>query len=209
MQKTITTLQFQKKDKNRVNIFLNGQYAFAIHINLALRLKKGQILSEIEISELKQADMVYRAYELALRYLSYRARSEHELQIYLEEKGYQPSIIKATISRLVEDDYLDDEAFARSWLTDRERLKPRGKRALRYELRQKGVTEAVINKVLVDLDEPTSAWRAIEPKLRQWQRLDQASFQKKLMGFLSRRGFDYEVCYQVYEQAWTDMSVDE
>lgn len=202
----ITALKIQQKNKNRINIFLDGEFAFGLSLTAALELKKGQTLSQAEIAQLQREDETQQAYERAIRYLSYRARSQQEVQRYLQGKGFGEAAIEAAIDRLSADNYLDDAAFAQLWVADRKRTKPRSGRALGYELRQKGISQEIIETVLEDINEERLAWEAVEPKLRQWQSLDRQALQKKVMGFLSRRGFNYDVMRQVYERAWEMMN---
>jgi regulatory protein len=199
----ITALKLQKHNKNRASVFLNGEYVFAVSLKVADTLRKGQILSESEIEYLKAEGEQQLAYERALRFLGYRARSQKEMVEYLQGKEYSPVVIDDTIARLVAENYLDDEAFARLWLSDRERFHPRGSRALQYELQQKGISDEIIHTVLADCEDESSAWLAVKPKLRQWKNLERMDFQKKVMGFLNRRGFDYETCRQVCDRAWS------
>ena len=205
MTKTITALSVQKRNKERVSVFLDGEYAFSLSLNAALALKRGQVLSPADIERLQGEDDVLRAYNHALRLLGYRPRSRLEIERYLRQKGYEAEAIDAAMARLVTNRYVDDEAFARSWLNHRERLRPRGARGLSHELRQKGVERDIIEAVLTDLDEETSAWAAIEGKLHRWRGLDQADFRKKAMGFLSRRGFDYDTVRKTCDKAWEAM----
>jgi regulatory protein len=189
--KTITALSVQKRNKERVSVFLDGEYAFSLGLPEALKLKRGQELSQADIDRLRGEDDVVRAYNHALRLLGYRPRSRVEIERYLNQKGYAVATINTTLARLIASRYIDDEAFARSWLNHRERLRPRGARGLSHELRQKGVEHDIIDDVLEDLDEETSAWAAVEKKVDRWRGLDQMTFRKKVTGFLSRRGFSY------------------
>ncbi|CAN5841672.1 RecX family transcriptional regulator [soil metagenome] len=205
MSNIITLLKIQEKDKTRVNVFLDEQFAFAITLNAALNLRKGQQLSEAEIEQLKATDERQRAYTKALYFLGFRARSQAEIEQYLREKEYLPPIIEEVVQRLVAEKYLDDEAFARSWVDSREQMRPRSSRALRYELRQKGVNDTVINELVETVDDDAAAWSAIESKLTRWQALEQQEFFKKLSGFLGRRGFTYEVVRRIYKRAWAEL----
>ncbi len=206
MAGTITALKIQKRSKERVNLFLDDEYSFSLALSLALQLKKGQYLSQAEIEQLKNKDERQKAYQNALHYLGFRARSQVEMERYLQGKQYSPDVIVTTVERLQQEQYLDDEAFAQAWLNNRERFRPRSGRAIRYELRQKGIADEVIETVLVDLDEDKLAWLALEPKLRQWQHLDEERFKKKVMGFLSRRGFNYHVTQAVFRRAWESLN---
>jgi len=209
MAGTVTALKVQKHNKERVNVYLDDEYALAVTIVVAATLKKGQFLTDAEIERLRSQDERDKAYEHSIRFLGYRARSQVEIRRYLEQKGYSPQVVNETIERLGQQQYLDDEAFARSWLRDRERFRPRSRRALRYELRQKGIADEVISAVLADLDESKLAWAAIEMKIHQWQRLNEDDFKKKALGFLGRRGFNYETARTVTERAWSSLNSSE
>lgn len=202
MAGTITKLEVQKKNKERVNVFIDGDYALAVTLQVALELKKGQHLSDAEIERLQQQDQRHKAYQRALSYLSFRARSRVEMERYLRGKKVEPEVIADTLQRLAEENLLDDTAFAEAWVEDRSRFKPKSAQALRYELRQKGLTETDIEQALTDLDEADLAWQALEPKLYRWQSLEEQDFRKKAMGFLSRRGFSYEIVRQAVERGW-------
>lgn len=202
MAGTITALEIQKRNKERVNVYINGKYALAVTIAVAAGLRKGQQLSDAEIERLKEQDQRNKAYNHAIYFLGFRARSRAEMKDYLRGKKYPQTVVAEIIDRLAQEGYLDDTDFANTWVQERERFKPRGERALRYELRQKGVRDEAIEKALSQVDEDESAWRAIEGKLRQWRGLDEKTFTKKALGFLSRRGFGYQVARQAVERAW-------
>lgn len=197
----ITALKIQKRDKSRVNVFLDDEYAFPVSLDAALELKKGQELSDAEIDALKNADAYSKAYNASLRYLSYRQRSQSELEIYLKKKEYSEEITAHTVERLLEKGYLNDAEFARMWIADRNRFRPRAARALRMELRQKGVDNSVIDEALIGLDEEEAAWNAVQSKLARWQSLDDFELRKKVSGFLGRRGFGYDAVRSVLERA--------
>ena len=207
MTGTITALTLQKRDKERVNVFLDGAYAFSLGLNAALGLKRGQYLSPADSARLQREDEAQRAYHAALRLLGYRPRSRAEIEQRLGQKGYAAAAIAAALERLHLKQYVDDEAFARHWLDQRNRFRPRGRRALDHELRQKGVDRDTIDRVLTEVDEAPSAWRAIEAKLHRWQGLEQTAARKKMMGFLSRRGFTYETARLVCERAIREMGL--
>ena len=209
MSGTITKLEIQKRNKERVNVYLDEQFSFGVMLSVALELKKGQVLSDADIEQLKQQDNRHKAYQRALNYLSFRARSRVEIERYLRDKKYEPDVIAATIERLDEAGLVDDTAFAESWVANRERLKPKGARALRYELQQKGLSETAIDAALEQIDESELAWRAIEKKVRQWQALDEDGFKRKAMAYLSRRGFDYDVTIETVERAWQKVTSEQ
>jgi regulatory protein len=203
----ITALEIQKHNKERVNVFLDGQFALAVTFFVAATLRKGQYLGDAEIERLKQEDERNKAYARAIRFLGFRARSQAEMVRYLRDKGYSAEVVDDTVGRLVNEQYLDDEAFARFWLEDRERFRPRGQQALRYELRQKGIADEVIDTVLADLNEDELAWKAVEHKLHRWKNLTEQDLRKKIVGFLSRRGFGYETANNVFNRARSSLDL--
>lgn len=86
--------------------------------------------------------------DAAARLLEVRPRSIEEVRRRLCEAGYRAELVAGAIDRLADLGILDDDAFARSWVESRDRARPRGERALRAELRRKGVAEAVIAAAL-------------------------------------------------------------
>jgi regulatory protein len=198
-------LQMQKRNKERVNVFVDGEYAFAVNLNVALTLKKGQRLSPAEVSAYKQDGEADLAFQRAVRYIGMRPRSSAEIDAYLKRKEYDEVIVDAVVKRLHEQGYLDDEAFARFWVDNRNRFRPRGAQALRYELRQKGVERETIEATLEDQDEDGAAWAAVEGKAARWASLDKFEFEQKVMAFLARRGFRFDVCRRAAAQAWEQL----
>lgn len=195
----ITALEVQKRDKERVNVYLDDRYAFSLSLISAANLRKGQQLSEEQIAELRGQDAVQRAVDHAARFLSYRPRSVREVRDNLS-KRYEPPTIDAAIEKLEYLGYLDDHAFARYWVENRDTFKPRGRAALRYELRGKGLSDAVIEAALDDHDERDAAHRAATDKARRLRGLSQPVFQTKMSSYLQRRGFSFDVIRDVIKQ---------
>ena len=188
---TITRLQIQKNNKERVNVFLDDEYAFGVALDIAVELRKGQELDAADIARLRDADTLTQAYHRAVRYLGSRPRSQAEIERYLRGKEYDDGVIAATVERLLVQGYLDDAAFAQYWRENRDRFRPRSAAALRAELRQKGVDRADVDEALDGLDEEAAAWAAVASKLPRWQTLPADEFNQKVSAFLARRGFGY------------------
>jgi regulatory protein len=204
MSKTITALQIQKKNKERVNLFLDGEYAFSLNLMAAAQLKRGAVLSEAEIAELRADDSQLVAYQQAIFFLGFRPRSRAEVAEYLRGKEVSDEVIDEVTARLAREGYLNDTSFAQYWVENREQFRPRSVRALRHELQQKGVAREVISEAVTGLDEEASAWAALEPKLARWTSLEQAEFERKVIGFLARRGFNYTTIRTVSRRAWSE-----
>ncbi len=196
----ITAIEAQKKNRERVNVFIDGQFAFGLALIDAAGLRVGQHLSDQEIKALQAADEQTQAYEFALDFLAYRPRSQAEVARRLRDKGFLESTIESVLRRLAQAGLLDDAEFARYWIENREQFRPRGTRALRYELREKGVAEDVIAELLQQVDPLESAYRAVAARLPRWRQLDPPRFRRKLANFLQQRGFSYEVIAEVWER---------
>jgi regulatory protein len=208
MAGTITALKVQKRNPRRVNVFLDGRYAFGLAAIEAARLRHGQILSDEDIEKLKERDSFEKAHDRALRFLSYRPRSEAEVRRYLQDKSVSPAIEEEVIERLTRVKLLDDLAFARYWVENRKSFNPRGLRMLRYELRQKGLSDKTIAQALMDLDEEEDAYQVALRRGRRLAHLDQVSFRRKLGAHLLRRGFPYEVVDSTVERAWQELGAE-
>jgi len=111
MSGTITALKAQKRNKDRVSVYLDGRFAFGVKDIVAVKLRIGQFLTDDDIVELQGQDVFERAYDRALNFLSYRPRSEAEVRRYLQDKQIPETVINATVERLARIDLLDDEAF--------------------------------------------------------------------------------------------------
>lgn len=211
MAGTVTALVAQKRNKERVNVYLDGEFAFGLAAIEAIKLRKGQVLSDEEIKRLKAADEIEVAYEKALNFLSYRPRSTQEVRQNLlrSKKGFSEAAVNAAVERLERVGLLDNLAFARFWVSNRDQHKPRSARALRYELRQKGLEDDVIEAVLTDVDESEAAYRAARSRVRRFESAGEEVFRKKMGDFLARRGFSYGVIREVLDRLIEEMAAQQ
>jgi len=189
----ITAIEPQKRNKERVNVYLDGQFAFGLAAVEAARLRPGQHLAAEEIARLQERDAVERALQAAMNLLSYRPRSRAELQQRLAQKGYADQTIEEALARLERSGLVDDCAFARYWVENRARGSPRGQPVLRGELARKGVDGQLIDQALADYDEEAAAEQVAARIARRLQGLDRATFRRRLVDALRRRGFAYDV----------------
>ena len=202
MAGAITRLVYQKRNKQRVNVYLDDTYAFALPDTVASQLKVGQHLTDAEIADLRQVDSEAKAFDRALRFLGNRARSRSEVETRLEQAGYTPEIRKKVLERLQRLGYIDDRAFATWWIDNRSRFNPRSGRALRQELWQKGVARDLVEDALAGLDDDDLALAAGLKRASRWRHLPREAFDKKMLGFLQRRGFNYSSARNAADQLW-------
>jgi regulatory protein len=199
MEGKITALREQKRNKDRVNVYLDGEYAFSLGAQLAAELQEGSFLSAAELHELQRRDSFANAYKKALDYLVYRPRSRNELSHYLRGKRVPERIIEEVLGGLAREELVDDLAFAQYWVENRERFRPRSRALLSYELRRKGLDEEVISEALTAVDEEESARRVAHQRASRYIRLDEKSFRQKMGQFLRRRGFTYRLIREVVD----------
>lgn len=202
---TITAIKQQKRNPQRVSIYLDGVYAFPLAKIVAAWLKVGQELSAEKVNQLQGADEAEKAYQRALNFISYRPRSRAEMERNLRSHEVQEAVIQQTLERLIATGLIDDAKFAQLWVEDRSAFRPRSAYALRMELRQKGLAAESIDAALEGLDESLLAIEAARCKARQLQKLDWQEFRTKLSGFLARRGFGYEIASETCRIVWDEI----
>jgi regulatory protein len=202
----ITAIEVQKKNPNRVNIYLDEQFAFGLSRIVAAWLSVGQMLSDEKIAALQAEDAREMAMQKALRFLGYRTRSLREVRENLQKHEIPEAVIESTLKRLQETGLLSDQEFAQTWVENRNTFRPRSRRALALELRRKGLDEDVIQETLEqNVDDEALATEAARKYLRKVQGLEWPEFRAKLGGFLGRRGFSYSVIAPVLQQMWEEL----
>ena len=198
----ITALTTQKRNKDRVNIFLDGEFAFGLAAVAAMNLRTGQELSGAEIAALQELDEVEKAKKTALALISRRPRSRVEIERHLRKKHVDDLVIGEVVERLAAVDLLDDVAFVEYWIDQRETFRPRGRLALRQELMQKGISRNIIEDALENVDEREAARRAADKKTRRWEHLPENEFRAKLSRYLQRLGFPYDIIKETTNSSW-------
>lgn len=203
--KTVTDIKPQKRGRDRLNVFLDGTFAFSVGQEVLERgrITPGQTLTDSQIAELASGDAIGKCLQSALRLLNYRPRSEAEIRIRLG-RSFAKDVVDVVISRLAARQLIDDFAFATYWRENRESFNPRGRQLLRMELSKKGVSQEAIAEALEGIDEEQSAYRAARKKERSLQKEDYDSFRRKLGSSLKRRGFSYEVANRTVERIWRE-----
>src|SRR5947209_9014737 len=158
----ITALEPQATHPERVNVFVDGRFLLGASAEVVLRLglEPGQELQPHQLEQLRNEEALQQAVDRAYNYLSYRPRSREEVRRYLRRKETPPEIIDTALERLDRLDLVNDHAFASFWLESREQFSPRGARALKNELRMKGVEREVIDELVDDEQDEQRALQA-------------------------------------------------
>jgi regulatory protein len=211
MEREITAIKAQKRNPQRVNIYLDGEFAFGLSRFVAGWLEPGRKLSEADIKKLQEQDTFEVAFQKALQFISHRPRSVDETRKRLSKKGFSDEVVESTLQNLLDKHYLDDLDFARQWIENRNEFRPRGDRLLAYELRLKGVADKEITQALDKFsgDENDLAYKAGIKKAKKCRQETRLNFQKKVGGFLSRRGFHYGIVKPTVERLWEEFGAAE
>ena len=202
---TITALRLNAR-KKQVNVFVDGLFAFAVSDELAItnRLVVGRDLSLDQIEELKEANLFQKCIDAAVRYLSYRPRSEREVRQRLRRRGFEAPVVDEVVLKLKERWLIDDAAFCEFWRNNRLSFNPRSAKLVKLELRKKGVSAETANRAVENMDDENSVYQAGLKKARRLSATDYDSFRGSLYGYLRRRGFDYGSVKRAVERLWQE-----
>jgi regulatory protein len=207
--KKITAIEVQKRTPNRVNIHLDGEFAFGLARIVAAWLRVGQELSEEKIEQLQTDESRERAFQQAMLLLSYRARSESEIRQNLRKHEIPEPVIEQTLERLRQGGLANDNQFASAWVENRSVFRPRSRRKKAKELRQKGLNDEAVSAAIEKMDDEALANEAAQKKVARYKGLEWNEFRKKLSDFLARRGFAYSVIAPVIARLWNEAHKDE
>ncbi len=206
----ITAIEPQVKNRERVNIFADGKFLLGVSelVVMQMGLEVGQELSPAQLARLQREEALQQAIDRSYNYLSYRPRSREEVRRYLQRKQTPPDIIEEALARLDSLNLVDDRAFASFWVESREQFSPRGARALKNELRLKGVEREVVDELVdaeKDEERALSAGRKKALSLLRIPGMDYATFRTRLGSFLQRRGFGYAVSLHSVRALWEEL----
>lgn len=210
---TITKLKLQQNRK-RVNIYLNGRYAFSLSLEetTALGLSQNQHFTGKEIEKLIFQSQLEKFYSKILNFLSYRPRSEKEIIDYLKKKlssfaslrsETKKKIQEKILKKLKKQRLIDDREFALWWREQRMRFRPRGKRLIQLELIKKGVSKEIISQTLALIGKKKllkTAKNLVEKKVKLHRHLPKIKLRKKLFDYLARRGFEFDLCKKAIDE---------
>lgn len=198
------------KFKRRADIWLDGEKAFSLGWELiaSAGLTAGRDLTPAEIAALQEQDERNQAMEGALRLLSLGPRSERDLRLRLRRRALGAGAVDGAVSRMREMGYLDDAAFARSFVESRLSTAPRSRRSLAFELQQKGVAREVSARALEAVLDEDAAYDAARRRLASLGGLDRQAFRRRLGSFLASRGFGYGVARITIDRCWNELHTE-
>lgn len=193
---TVTALKPQKNGR-RVNVYLDGKFGFGIDLDNLVKkgIKVEKEFSDEEIAGIIKKAEFQKTFDKIVRFASVRPRSEREINDWLKRKKVHESMFEGLFDRLKRLELIDDNKFALWWVEQRTTFRPRGKKALEMELRQKGIDREIIKEVLSGspIDEEKMARGLLEKYGYKWRSLSGRPAKEKKMRFLASKGFGWDM----------------
>ncbi|NEW05622.1 RecX family transcriptional regulator [Paenibacillus sp. SYP-B3998] len=201
----ITTVEKQKRGKHRYNIFLNEEYAFSVHEDIMIkhRLVKGESVDSEQVSLIVRDEERNSAYIKAIRMIGRRPHSTNEVKRKLKEQEFEQPVIDWTCDTLTQQNYINDEEFAKMWTENRITLQRKGRNLVRQELQQKGIQKELVNDAMETInpeDEFEAAMKLAQSKWKQSSGKTMIEKKRKTGAFLMRRGYTGTVVNKVLGQ---------
>ena len=216
--KVITKIGRQKNNPERYNIYLNDEYAFAVDEGTLIKfgLMKGKTLEQFDIDEIAYEDEIAKAFNKALHFLSYQMRSEYEVKKKLLDAGHGEAVVLEAIRKLENYGFLNDETYSKALLETKKRTMKKGPRAIRQDLKKKGIDKSLQDEVLESFtyeEQLDIAMQLAEKEVRAGNRKTPTQVKQKIQDVLMRKGYSFSIVSDVLERIqlvreedeWEDM----
>ncbi len=210
----ITSVEPQKKNPKRFNVFLDGKFGFGADEDLIVnrRLVVGKEILKEDLEKIVFEAEVGKLMERMYTLFTIRQRSEKEVRDYLRTLSFKNKLkdkeevsslaVEMLIESLKRKQMLDDLEFAKAWVEARSKKK--GLQVIKQELFKKGISREIIEEVIGDkgkvIGQNQTAQSLLERKMRVWKNLAPMEFRKKSFDFLLRRGFEYGLVKDLVEE---------
>lgn len=193
-----------QNNKDRVNIYLDGEFAFGLSLEIAYKysLKEDTEIDESYVKNVLKAEEQNKANDYALKFLSNRWRTEKEIVDKMNKKGFDEEIINKTLAYLKKYNFIDDRRFAEIYTEEKVRLKKLGSYRIKYELQNKGVDESIASEIVEKYsnNEYERAMELATKKIKSYKNDDKNAIYRKLGGYLQRRGYSFECVSKVLRE---------
>lgn len=201
----ITNIETQKRNEERVNIYIDNEFAFACYKEIVYKecLKKDM---EVELERLRkiiEEEEFLKCKNSALRIVEKTYKTEKEMIDKLLQKGYEGIIIEKTIVFLKEYNFLNDEKYSLMYARDKSKIQ--GKNKIKYSLMKKGIDKDTIENTLESMDNSVEEETAYNLAIKKYRILskkenDKYKLNQKLIRFLLGKGYDYGLIKSVIKK---------
>lgn len=213
----ITKISVQKHNKDRYSIFTDSgrgeEYAFSVDEDVLIKynLKKEMELDDFSVTEMLFQDDIRKAYNTGINYLAHRMRSEAEVREHLKKKEVADAVIKEAIHKLYEFQFLDDEEFAKAFVRTQLNTTDKGAQVIKLELKEKGISPGIIEKVIEDVSFDDQLEKAIKlcEKYAQKNKKDSSRILKqKIEQMLKRKGYSFPIIRAALDETEVEKEAD-
>ena len=200
----VTAIEQQKKDTEKYNVFVDGEFAFSLYMQdiLFFKIKENEEIAEERYNYIINEVVYIKAQDKALNFLGYKMRTEKEMRDKLNTYDFNESVVERVMEFLLKYSYIDDFKYAVSYIKQTQRLKPLGSYGIKMKLREYGIKDKVIENAILEseLDEEEDAYSLLMKKIGEKKELDEKE-KKKYHDFLLRRGYSYDIIKEVFKRA--------
>lgn len=203
----ITKIETGKRNKERVNVYIDDEYAFSINMELVYKfgLKVNEEVNKEKLIEISKSENLSKCKESALRTIERSYKTEKEIRDKLLSKEFDSETVDSTIDFLIEYGFIDDSKFVSMYIKDR--IRTQGRNKIRYSLISKGVNKLLIEEAFSTLDRDDEMERAIilcEKKYLNISKREDDDFKikNKLTRYLLGRGYDYDIAKEVIKEVF-------
>lgn len=206
----ITKIEVCKRNKERVNIYINEDFAFAMEAELVYKynLKVDKEIDVDKLSVIAKEEEFSKCKNSALKTIERSYKTESEIKKKLLEKEYSEEVVFKTIDFLKEYNFIDDYTFVKMYIKDR--IINQGKNKIKYSLVTKGVDKTLIEEAFLELDtredEEEKAFILGKKKYDSLSKResDKLKLKNKVIRYLIGRGYDYSISKDVYSKITSD-----
>lgn len=198
----ITKIEVQKRNKDRVNIYVNNEFSFACCAELVYihNLSKEKIVDVDNLMEIVKEDNYIKCKNASLKMIEKSHKTEKQIIDKLVQKEYEDTIIQRAIDFLKQYNFIDDEKYAQMYIKDK--ISSKGKNKIKYELINKGISEDIINEKLKYVDEALEQSSALKLAEKKYALLikserDIRNINRKLREYLFGKGYNLDVIQRV------------
>jgi len=209
----ITKIEVQKRNKERVNVYIDNAYAFSIYSELVYRenLRVNSEVDEEKLLSLAKKENVSKCKETALKIIERSYKTEKEMQKKLMEKGYDFDSIEIVINFLKEYNFINDSNYVKMYIKDR--ISTQGKQKIKYSLIRKGISVEIIDEFINKIESDDEKVVAIEMTKKKYKTLikrenDRFKLWNKLCRYLVGRGYDYSISKEVVNEVLDMENID-
>lgn len=201
----ITKIEIQKRNKERVNLFLDGEYAFSLSIELVYKegINRNDEIDSERLKILAEHESQIRCKNSALRIIEKSCKTEKEVRDKLILKGYEDNCINKSIEFLKEYNFIDDIKYTKAFIHNK--LNSEGSQKIKYKLIQKGISKEIIDQELSDLNKENEKNTALNLAKKKFDMIkkkenDDFKISGKLYRYLISKGYQYDVTSEVVKE---------